>query len=55
MPFGVLTTLASVNVFFYHCLVDFQLLNLQGLEKLDFMKWFFDATNQNRDISTDSN
>ena len=50
------STLVSVT-FFWYCLVEIQLLNLKGLEKLDFIKWpkIFDKTNQSRDISTDPN
>ena len=37
MPFGIFSTLVSVT-FFWYCLVEIQLLNLKGLEKLDFIK-----------------
>ena len=37
VPFGIFTTLVPVT-FFWYCLVEIQLLNLKGLEKLDFIK-----------------
>ena len=37
VPFGIFSTLVSVT-FFWYCLVEIQLLNLKGLEKLDFIK-----------------
>ena len=37
VPFGIFSTLVSVTVFWYS-LVEIQLLNLKGLEKLDFIK-----------------
>ena len=49
--FRIFITLVSVT-FFWHCLVEIQLLNLKGLEKLDFIKWpyFFDTTNCRAEI-----
>ena len=38
VPFGIFVTLVPVT-FFWYCLVEIQLLNLKGLEKLDFIKW----------------
>ena len=38
VPFGIFSTLISVTFFWYR-LVEIQLLNLKGLEKLDFIKW----------------
>ena len=37
MPLRIFTTLISVT-FFWHCLVEIELLNLKSLEKLDFIK-----------------
>ena len=37
MPFATVATLVAVT-FFWHCLVEIQLLNLKGLLKLDFIK-----------------
>ena len=37
LPFAIVATLVSV-IFFWYCLVEIQLLNLKGLEKLDFIK-----------------
>ena len=37
VPFGIFSTLVSVTLYWY-CLVEIQLLNLKGLEKLDFIK-----------------
>ena len=37
VPFGIFSTLVSVTFFWYY-LVEIQLLNLKGLEKLDFIK-----------------
>ena len=56
VPFGIFSTLVCVT-FFWFRLGEIQLWNHIGLEKLDFIKcpYFFDTTNQSRDISTDPN
>ena len=47
VPFEIFSTLVSVT-FFWVWLDEVQLLNLKGLEKLDFIKcpYCFDTTNQ---------
>ena len=37
VPVWIFSTLVSVT-FFWYCLLEIQLLNLKGLEKLDFIK-----------------